>query len=79
MAIENGVAGYVDTDLRRLIPRMRELLADPVEARRLGEGARRYALERFNISRFARDWEETFALVTGTKPAGARATIGVTA
>ncbi len=42
---------------------MRSLLADPAEARRLGDGARRRALERFHIDRFARDWEETFALV----------------
>src|SRR5262249_50479727 len=60
-AVENGVSGYVDTDLNRLLPVMRRLVADPGEARRLGEGARRRALERFHIRRFARDWEETFA------------------
>lgn len=59
--IENGVSGYVDTDVDRLLPRMRSLLDDPVEARRLGDGARRVALDRFSIGRFARDWEETFA------------------
>jgi hypothetical protein len=72
--IENGVSGYVDTDLDRLLPRMRSLLDDPAEARRLGEGTRRAALERFNIRRFARDWEETFAAVVGT----ARPAIGAT-
>jgi hypothetical protein len=64
-AIRNGVSGYVDTDVRRLIEPMRELLANPQEARRLGEGARAYALERFGIERFARAWEETFASVAG--------------
>ena len=64
-AIENGVSGYVDTDLDKLVPLMRRLLADPAEARRLGEGARRRALERYHIGRFARDWEETFARVAG--------------
>jgi Glycosyl transferases group 1 len=64
-AIENGVSGYVDTDLNRLVPPMRRLLADPAEARRLGEGARRRALDRYHIRRFARDWEETFAQVAG--------------
>jgi len=63
--IENGVSGYVDTDVERLIPRMQELLADPAEARRLGEGARRRALERFAIARFVRDWNDAFATVTG--------------
>jgi glycosyltransferase involved in cell wall biosynthesis len=65
-AVENEVSGYVDTDLERLIERMRDLLADPHEARRLGAGARRRALERFNIRRFARDWDDAFALVTGS-------------
>jgi hypothetical protein len=49
---------------------MRDLLADRELARRLGEGSRRAALERFHIDRFAREWEETFALVTGRTPLG---------
>lgn len=64
-AIENGVSGYVDTDINKLIARMQELLRNPVEAKRLGEGARRYALERFNIRRFVRDWDAVFAEVAG--------------
>jgi hypothetical protein len=63
--IENGVHGYIDTDVRRLLDPMRELLANPSFARQLGENARRRALERFGIERFARDWEETFAQVCG--------------
>ncbi len=65
IAVQNGVSGFVDTDVRRLIDPMRLLLADPAEARRLGEGARSYARERFGIERFTRDWEATFAEVTG--------------
>ena len=61
--VENGVSGYVDTNVGRLVERMRELLADPAEARRLGEAARRRALERFSIDRFVRDWSDAFALV----------------
>jgi hypothetical protein len=67
--VENGVSGYLGTDVEQLTERMRELLRSPAEARRLGEGARREARRRFNIRRFARDWEETFTLVAG-KPAG---------
>jgi hypothetical protein len=63
--IENGVNGYIDTRVEPLIERMRALLDDPAEARRLGAGARRTALERFNIARFARDWDAAFRLVTG--------------
>ena len=65
--VEDGVSGYISTNPARLVEAMRALLADPAEARRLGEGARRVALERFDIERFVRDWNETFALVTDTR------------
>ncbi len=64
--VENGVSGYIDTNINRLIERMQELLHDPTEAHRLSAGARRQAQERFNIQRFTRDWDEAFALVTGS-------------
>jgi glycosyltransferase involved in cell wall biosynthesis len=64
--VENGVSGYLETDVGRLVGHMRRLLADPGEARRLGAGARRMARERFAIARFARDWDQTFAFVAGT-------------
>jgi hypothetical protein len=63
--VENGVSGYVDTDIDRLVEIMKELLAHPDLARRLGNGARRQALERFNIERFIREWDAAFSLVTG--------------
>jgi hypothetical protein len=63
-AVENGVSGYVDTNVTRLMDCMNDLIADPAEARRLGEGARQAALERFNIHRFAEDWNRAFRLVT---------------
>lgn len=65
--IQNGVSGYVDTNLDRLIDVMHDLLADPGEARRLGDNARRYARDRFAIGRFTRDWDDTFRMVTGTR------------
>lgn len=64
-AIENGVSGYVESDVNKLVEHMQRLLADPAEARRLGEGARRQAMERFNIQRFAADWNAAFEMVTG--------------
>ena len=63
--IESGVSGWIDTDVGRLIERMRDLLADPGEARRLGEGARRTALERFSIGRFVADWDAALREATG--------------
>jgi hypothetical protein len=65
--IENGVHGFRDTEPQRLIEPMRQLAANPSLAQRLGENARRRALERFGIERFARDWTETFRLLTGRR------------
>ena len=65
--IENGVNGYADTDLEKLVDHMNRLLDDPGLARRLGEGARRTARERFGIERFARDWEATLREVAGRR------------
>jgi len=62
--IEHGKSGYVHTDVNLLIDGMRHLIAHPEEAKRLGEGARAAARERFGIERFARDWLATFAWVT---------------
>ena len=70
--VDNGQSGWVDTDVDRLIGHMRDLLADPAEARRLGEGARRTAQERFSIDRFVADWDAAFRQVTGARRAGAR-------
>ena len=39
--IRHGENGIIDTDLDRLVEGMKRLLADPVEARRLGEAGRR--------------------------------------
>jgi hypothetical protein len=64
-AIQNGVTGFVDTNLDRLIEGMRMLIADPAEARRLGQNARRYAQERFSLARFVAEWNETFQEVAG--------------
>jgi glycosyltransferase involved in cell wall biosynthesis len=57
--IRNDESGFIDTNLNTLVDRMHKLLRDPAEARRLGEGARRTALERFHIDRFIHDWSDT--------------------
>ncbi len=59
MVIQNGVSGYLDTNVDALIERMRHLLDKPEEAGRLGAGARAVARTRFGIARFARDWDAT--------------------
>lgn len=64
-AIENGKSGYVDTNLATLVSRMQELVRDPAQARRLGENARKRALERFGIQRFIDDWNAALNEITG--------------
>jgi hypothetical protein len=65
--IRHGVSGFLETDWRRLLPPMRELLREPELARQLGVQARRVALERFSIRRFARDWENALAEAVGER------------
>jgi hypothetical protein len=72
--ITNGVSGITGTDPGYLIEGMRALLADPGEARRLGEAARQVARDRFSIERFARDWTAAFRDVIGREP-GARISV----
>jgi glycosyltransferase involved in cell wall biosynthesis len=61
--VRNGESGFVDTRLDRLVDAMQALLRDPAEAARLGQGARRTALERFHIGRFVDEWMEAFRTV----------------
>jgi hypothetical protein len=80
--IDNGVSGWVDTDVDVLVERMQELLGDRQQARRLGQGARRTAERRFSIDRFARDWDRTLRAVADPfdrgVPAGSARSTGQT-
>jgi glycosyltransferase involved in cell wall biosynthesis len=58
--ITSGVNGYISLNVQELVSPMKTLLDLPEQARRLGENARSYALERFSIDRFAADWESLF-------------------
>lgn len=66
VAVEDGVTGYVSTDVDELVERMRGLLVDPDEARRLGENARAVARRRFGIERFASDWDQVLCEAAGS-------------
>jgi glycosyltransferase involved in cell wall biosynthesis len=66
--IRNGVDGFLDTDVNRLVFHMKELLKDKEKAKRLGLEAQKTARERFNIDRFAAGWSAAFAEVTGMQP-----------
>ena len=72
--VQNGVSGYVDTDVQALIGKMQELLRRPDEAKRLGANARRFAQEHFGMGRFTADWDSTLkAVVNGRSDAAGRA------
>ena len=65
--VQNGVSGYVHTDIDYLADRMKTLLDNPELARSLGQEGQRIASERFNIERFAREWEEAFYHVIASR------------
>ncbi|HZC19749.1 MAG TPA: glycosyltransferase family 4 protein, partial [Rubrobacteraceae bacterium] len=58
--IKDGENGFIDTDVGNLVRRMRRLLADPEEARLIGEAGRHTVRERFGLKRFVADWEAAF-------------------
>jgi hypothetical protein len=58
--IKDGENGFIDTNVEKLIRRMRVLLAAPQEARMIGEAGRRTVRERFGLVRFIADWEAAF-------------------
>ncbi len=70
--IDDGVQGFIDTDIDRLVERMQALVADPALARELGARARERARERFHIDRFTRDWDRALREVTGRTRPGTR-------
>lgn len=55
--VENGRTGYVETDIDKLVERMRYLIDHPGHAKELSQKARDYANQRFSITRFAGDWQ----------------------
>lgn len=63
VVIDHAVNGYIHTSPDELIKSMRLLLDDPGLAMKTGREGRKTALERYNISRFVADWEQTFAEV----------------
>lgn len=63
--IDDGVSGYINTDIVKLTEQMQLLLAEPQLARNLGAVGRRRAMERFHIQRFVADWNCALKLVAG--------------
>jgi len=61
--IENGVSGFIHTDVEYLIEKMKLLIKEPQLAQKIGAKGREIALKRFGIKRFANDWEHLFTEV----------------
>ena len=76
--IQNGVSGFVDTDIHKLIAHMHALLRDPHYALALGRGAQRHACERFGMRRFLAEWNAALQLVTDTRAHKTRTLSSVT-
>jgi glycosyltransferase involved in cell wall biosynthesis len=68
-AVDNGVTGFVSTDIAWLIQRMKDLLQYPSRAKQFSHIARHRARRRFNITRFCRDWDQTFREATDRQTA----------
>ncbi|GAA6624072.1 glycosyltransferase [Scytonema sp. NUACC26] len=66
--VENGVSGYINTDIDQLILQMKQLLNNRTQAQKLSQGARETAQKRFNIKRFTQDWDKVFKLVSDQLP-----------
>jgi hypothetical protein len=54
--IDNGVNGFVHTDVQQVMRDGRRLLEDRSLALQLGSGARATVRQRYSLERFARDW-----------------------
>ncbi|MDB5140128.1 MAG: glycosyltransferase [Mucilaginibacter sp.] len=62
--IDNGISGYVHTDIDYLVDKMKLLLDDAEHARQIGSKGYETAAEKFNINRFTHQWESLFKAVT---------------
>ena len=65
--VENGISGFVDTDVDNLILKMKFLLDNPSRAYEMGQAARWTAKQRFNLERFSRDWDVAFQTAIRSK------------
>lgn len=63
--VSNGVHGYLDNRLPRLVEVMRLLQSDAGLAVRWGDAARSMALQRFGIRRFVDEWNAALLALTG--------------
>lgn len=68
--VHDGVEGYVDTDIRKVIAGGRRLLADRDLALAMGAAARAAATSRFGLDRFVDDWHAVLRTVAAGERVG---------
>ncbi|WP_306999590.1 glycosyltransferase [Amycolatopsis thermophila] len=57
-------AGFVSADVNELVRAVRDLVADPELAHRMGKQAREHALARYGLDGFLRNWDVLLGRVT---------------
>jgi len=60
--IKDGENGFIDTNVERLIKKMKLLIDNHSLAKQMGDQARTTAIEKFGIRRFVSEWESMFHL-----------------
>ena len=65
--IYNGINGFIHTDLRYLVGKMKLLLENRELAAAMGMQARDTACRKFSIDRFVAEWERLFASKAATR------------
>jgi glycosyltransferase involved in cell wall biosynthesis len=64
--VHDGVEGFVDTDIDRVVRGGRRLIADRELALAMGAAARRAVVTRFGMRRFVADWSRLLSAVAGS-------------
>ena len=64
--IQDGVTGYISSNLEELVEKMHILLRDPRLAAEIGRRGQQVVRERYNLARFVRDWDQVLRQAAGT-------------
>lgn len=65
--IKDGETGFISTDIDYLVDKMKLLLNDKALATEIGVKGKEYAVKRFNIDRFTKEWKQIFELAISKK------------
>jgi glycosyltransferase involved in cell wall biosynthesis len=69
--IEHNYNGLLSNDPKELRTYLEELLANPEKARELGDNARKTIVEKFNLDRFVKTWNNVLFTAIENKKNGA--------